>query len=326
MQRISFQATKTPQPAQGSVFTSRTGRGNPPFGCRGERGLLAFYINLDSRTDRRAFMEAQFAALGMGVERLQATTPDTIAEENIAPLTMGEIRAALSPVEAAASISHFRIWRHMLAGGHRRVLVLEDDVRLSSLMPSFLAALEAGGPDTGVLRLETRLSQVLLHKRAEPAPSGISLHLPLSYEPGTGAYVISAGYAARILASPERFSKPIDDIIFSLKSPFRKTSQLRAAVPGLALFQFEVTPDYSVPDSILASDAQASRDLRYAEAAVRGPKPSGLLKLRREFRRLRRQIDRAYEVIWLRRFAVSGVVPFAGSAVTAPRSAARPPA
>jgi GR25 family glycosyltransferase involved in LPS biosynthesis len=279
--------------------------------------LLAFYINLDSRADRRAFMEAQFATLGMSVERLQATTPDTIAEEDIAPLTMKEVRVALAPVEAAASISHFRIWRHMLAGGHRRVLVLEDDVQLSSLMPSFLAALESGGPDTGVLRLETRLSRVLLHRRAEPAPLGISLHLPLSYETGAGAYVISADYAARILASPERFSMPIDDIVFSLKSPFRETSRLRVAVPGLALIQFEVTPDYRVPESILASDSQAGRDLRYVDEA-RGPKPTGWLKLRRELRRLRRQTRRTYEVICLRPFAVSRVVPFAGSAVTAP--------
>lgn len=285
--------------------------------------MLAFYINLDSRTDRRAFMEAQFAALGMDVERLQATTPDTISREEIAPLAMEEIRAALSPVEVAASISHFRIWRHMLAGGHRRVLVLEDDVWLSGLLPSFLAALESDGPDTGVLRLETRLSQVLLHRRAERAPSGISLHLPLSYEPGAGAYIISVDYAARILASPERFSMPIDDIIFSLKSPFRKTSRLRAAVPGLALFQFEVTPDYCVPDSILKSDAQASRNLRYADE-VRAPGPSGWLKLRRELRRLRRQIQMTYEAIWLRPFAVRRIVPFAGSAVSAPPSAAPP--
>jgi GR25 family glycosyltransferase involved in LPS biosynthesis len=237
--------------------------------------LLAFYINLDSRTDRRAFMEAQFAALGMDVERLQATTPDTISREEIAPLAMEEIRAALSPVEVAASISHFRIW------------------------------------------------QVLLHRRAERAPSGISLHLPLSYEPGAGAYIISVDYAARILASPERFSMPIDDIIFSLKSPFRKTSRLRAAVPGLALFQFEVTPDYCVPDSILKSDAQASRNLRYADE-VRAPGPSGWLKLRRELRRLRRQIQMTYEAIWLRPFAVRRIVPFAGSAVSAPPSAAPP--
>jgi GR25 family glycosyltransferase involved in LPS biosynthesis len=285
--------------------------------------LLAFYINLDKRTDRRAFMESQFVELNMKVERLQATTPDTIAEEDIAPLTMEEIRAALSPVEAAAAISHFRAWRHMLAGGHRHILVLEDDVRLSRLMPSFLAALESGGPYTGVLRLETRLSQVLLHRRAEPAPSGISLHMPLSYEPGTGAYVISADYAARILASPERFSMPIDDIVFSLKSPFRKTSRLRVTVPGLALFQFEATPDYCVPESILTSDAQASRDLRYVDETLR-PKPTGWLKLRREIRRLRRQIGRAYEVIWLRPFAISTIVPFASGAVTSPPSAAPP--
>lgn len=284
--------------------------------------MLAFYINLDRRADRRAFMEAQLAALGMHVERLQATTPDTIANDEIMPLPMRGLRAALSSVEMAASISHFRAWRHMLASGHRSVLVLEDDVRLSSLLPSFIAALESQRQDIDVLRLETRLTQVLVHRRATPAPLGISLHMPLSYEAGSGAYVISADHAARIVSSPERFTMPIDDILFSLKSPFRRTSRLRVCVPALALFQFEVTPEYCVPPGIPSSDAQASRDIRYVDQA-RAPRPKGLPKLRREIRRLRRQIGLAYEYIWLRRFAVSTIVPFAGDAVTAPRSAAR---
>src|SRR5690606_13169956 len=132
-------------------------------------------------------------------------------------------------------ISHFRAWKRMLATGGRRMLVLEDDVRLSPLLPSFLAAPEAEDRDIGVLRLETRMSQVLLHTRAEPAPLGVSLRLPLSYEAGSGAYVISADYASRILASRRRYVLPIDDLLFSLSSPFRDRRRLRTAVPALAV-------------------------------------------------------------------------------------------
>ena len=114
---------------------------------------------------------------------------------------------------------------------------------------------------------------------------------------------------------------PLDDILFSLKSPFRRTSRLRASVPALALFQFEVTPEYCVPQSIPLSDAQASRDSRYTDQ-TRGSKPKGLPRLRREIRRLWRQVGRLHETIWLRRVAVSIIIPFAGDAVSVPRSAA----
>lgn len=267
-------------------------------------------------------MGEQFVALGLGVERLQATTPETINEDEIAPCSMAEVAELLSPTEIAISISHFRVWKHMLDQGHRQVLVLEDDVGLSRLLPSFLAALEKEDPDFGILRLETHLAEVLLHPRSEPGPPGFSFHLPLSFEPGAGAYIISAAAADRILASPKRFSLPLDDILFSLESPFRDRSRLRIAVPALAIYRFESSPEFSVPASILQSDAQPDRELREARAMSR--KPTELQKIHREIRRLWRQVRGVCPAIWTYLFARRMVVPFADGAFSAPRSTALP--
>lgn len=288
--------------------------------------MLAIYINLERRTDRRDFMEAQCAALGLDVERLEATTPETIRDEDLAPLTMAEACEYLSPVEVASSISHFGAWKRMLEAGQRRVLVMEDDVRLSGMLPSFLSALEKEGPDIGLLRLETRMSRVLLYRRAEPAPLGLSLHRPLSYEYGCCAYVISADYAAPILASPQRFSMPADDILFSLESPFRLTSKLRAVVPALAIAQYEVTPDYCVPPSIVDSDLQAGRDVRVARPPPSRPRPRGLRKLRREILRVGRQIAGIPDVARRQLYSQSMIVPFAAGDSSGPRSGALPSA
>jgi GR25 family glycosyltransferase involved in LPS biosynthesis len=267
-------------------------------------------------------MDEQFAALGLGVERLQATTPETINDDEIAPYRMTEVVELLSPTEIAISISHFRVWKHMLDRGHRQVLVLEDDVGLSRLLPSFLAALEKQDPDFGILRLETHLAEVLLHPRPEPGPTGFSFHLPLSFEPGAGAYIISAAAAGRILASPKRFSLPLDDILFSLESPFRDSSRLRVAVPALAIYRFEDSPEFRVPASILQSDAQPDRELREARALSR--KLTELQKIGREIRRLGRQIRGALPAIWTYLFARRAIVPFADGAFSARPSAALP--
>jgi hypothetical protein len=46
--------------------------------------LPVFYINVAARTDRRDFMESQFAELGIPVERIEAVLPDQIPAEAIA--------------------------------------------------------------------------------------------------------------------------------------------------------------------------------------------------------------------------------------------------
>ena len=43
--------------------------------------MLAYYINLDRRPERRASMEARFAALGIEHMRIAALTPADVTEE-----------------------------------------------------------------------------------------------------------------------------------------------------------------------------------------------------------------------------------------------------
>jgi GR25 family glycosyltransferase involved in LPS biosynthesis len=283
--------------------------------------LLAYYINLDRRPDRRAFMDEQFAALGLGVERLQATTPETINSDEIAPYSMADVSKHLSPPEIAISISHFRVWKRMLDQGRRRVFVLEDDLLLSRRLPAFLSAFESEANGVDILRLETHQTEVWIHPKGELGPAGLSLHLPLSFESGAGAYVMSATCAARILSSPERFSLPLDDLLFSPASPFRKRSIIRVAVPALALYRFEVSPDFNVPAGILTSDAHDGRLTR--SAWKRRNKPAGLRRIYREIARLKSQAAGAFQAIWTRLFARRMIVPFADGAFSAPPSAAR---
>lgn len=284
--------------------------------------MLAIYINLARRTDRRAFMEAQFAALGLDVERLDATTPETIKDEDLAPCSRAEALGFLSPAEIAVSISHFRTWKQMLDRRHRRVLVLEDDLGLSRRLPSFLAELDTEDPELGILRIETHLDEVLLHGRPERGPPGFSFHLPLSFESGAGAYIMSAAAARRILASPQRFSLPLDDILFSLESPFRDGKRLRVAVPALAIYRYADSPEFRVPVSILQSDTRLDRDMRGARTLA--PRLAAPQKIRREIRRIGRQVVGALPAIRTYLTARRTVVPFADGAFSGPPSASPP--
>ncbi|MEW9838025.1 glycosyltransferase family 25 protein [Mesorhizobium marinum] len=287
--------------------------------------MLAYYINLDSRPDRRAFMEKQFAALGLEVERLPATTPESIRDEDIAPHSMTDLAAGLSPAEIAISVSHFRIWKRMLDKGQPCALVLEDDVLLSARLPEFLAAVERADADEGILKIETRMTEVQIHRRAEPGAPGFDYHLPLSFEPGSAAYIITAACAARILSSPQRLSLPVDLVLFSPISPLRDPSSLRVAVPALAVNRPEISSDFDVPESILASDAEAARLAHISPPHPKMAKmPVGVKKVWREFRRLAHQPNRIYRAIQSNLASRTTIIPLADRRFGDPRSTVRP--
>jgi GR25 family glycosyltransferase involved in LPS biosynthesis len=286
--------------------------------------VLAFYINLDRRTDRRAFMEEQLAALGLDIQRLPATTPYTITSNDIAPLSIAAIGETMSPVEVAISISHFRAWKRMLDQGRDHVLVIEDDHKLSSRLAAFLTDFDRNIPDFGLLRLEAQVGRVRLHRWREPGPLGTSLHMPLSYQTGAGAYIISADYARWILASPKRFAMPVDDILYSPRSPLRDVKRIRCTVPGMAIFRWESSPEFDVPESIRISDAQPSRNEREYEEKERGKRPVHE-RVGREIRRFLRQLANSPKLAWYWLWSKRMIVPFADSGISAPRSDVRPP-
>lgn len=88
-----------------------------------------YCINLERRPDRRARAESQFERAGLAVEFFPGTdgrehTPDGLY---------------VTPSEYGCTDSHVRIWRDIVAKGHKVALVLEDDVELS---PNFGSKLE----------------------------------------------------------------------------------------------------------------------------------------------------------------------------------------
>lgn len=284
--------------------------------------MRVFCINLDHRTDRWQYMEAQFAALGMMVERIRATTPGEISAADLAPLAIEDVRKGLMPTEIATSISHHRAWRRMLEEGDPFVLILEDDAELSPRLPGFLAAVEERGGLPGVIRIETRQHKQILVRREADSVSGIRLHHTLTWERGTAAYIITAEEARRILASDRRFEMPIDDTLQSPASPLHLPGHVLQAVPALAFVPEEGDVEGTQSASVRVSDLQAERELRFQ---IDRPNTT-MGKIIREVRRIGRKV--ANPKTLLRHLIVgrSLAVPFADeAAISARSSTARPP-
>jgi GR25 family glycosyltransferase involved in LPS biosynthesis len=244
-------------------------------------GMRTYYINLHARTDRRAFMEAQFARLGIEAERIAATTPADIQPEDLARYCDATEAAWLAPAELAGSLSHRRAWRALLDRDLPCALIVEDDVYLSSYLPAFLEDIEPDCDGLDIIRIETRKRRINLSASMAERKEGVTLHRPFSFEWGAAGYIISRTGARKLLAAERFFDLPVDDSIFHPASTLFADLAIRQTVPGLC------TPGDALANSdesdLWKSNIHLDRSSRFQTS---GAPLKGHRKIAREMRRL----------------------------------------
>jgi glycosyl transferase family 25 len=92
-----------------------------------------YVINLPTRRDRRSAMQAQFRKIGVDTRDSRIIFFDAIRPDDAAGFPTIGARGCF--------LSHLGVLRAARAAGHRRVLILEDDVDFSADFPRRLEAL-----------------------------------------------------------------------------------------------------------------------------------------------------------------------------------------
>lgn len=228
--------------------------------------LPIFYINLDSRPDRRQFMEEQFARLGIRAERVSALTTADVPAELIAYHDDPGILWPVSPADLACGLSHQLIWRRMVDEGLPAALVLEDDALLHDSLGDFLAPGLSERLGFDLLKLETRRNSVLLGAGATTL-GGVELRELQSSQMGSAAYIISRAAAQASLAHPLVNAMSVDRFLFGKG--------------GLHLLRSRILQ--TVPTPVVQLDRLAGR----SGGAAEGPGRSDIreLRLKRNARR-----------------------------------------
>ena len=192
------------------------------------------YINLARRTDRRAFMEAQFERLGLTATRIEAVTPGDLAPPELASYADARRPYWLSPAALSCTSSHLRAMSALLASDAPYALILEDDAVLSSGLPAFLAAFDSDPPTLDVLRIETSLKW--LRTKPEGAPlAGVKVTRFVGWEGGAAAYIVTRRGAEIITASPRTRTRFFDLVFFHSSGPLASALIVRQTDPGLAI-------------------------------------------------------------------------------------------
>lgn len=230
------------------------------------------WINLDARTDRRAFMEQQVAALGLSAERISAVTP---ADLNTRV-------DSLSASEQCVTESHRVAWRRLVESGAPYALILEDDAVLSPALPAFLEAVAPLMAKWEIVRVETGARRVKLSPALARA-GGVALHQAFSDQWGTAGYIINAACAARLLDDPRVYERALDRCMFDPRGALFADIAWRQCAPGLCIQGDQL----DAVEAVWRSDVSAERD----EARVRGRvKRSLAQKIGRELGRVGAQV------------------------------------
>ncbi|HEV2518562.1 MAG TPA: glycosyltransferase family 25 protein [Devosia sp.] len=194
--------------------------------------LPIFYINLASRADRRQHVERQLVALGLTASRIEAVTAADCGDIAGSPL---------SPAELGCSRSHQKIWRLMVEQDIAAALILEDDVLLSTQLPSVLDDPNLlDGVDA--IQMETRQTSAMVGRLVPGKAIGIGRGRLMSSSMGSAAYVMTKALAMRLLAHPQVNSLPLDTLLFGRPGSLFYEARIFQSVPALAI-QLDQTVD-----------------------------------------------------------------------------------
>ncbi|MGB8814758.1 MAG: glycosyltransferase family 25 protein [Paracoccaceae bacterium] len=212
--------------------------------------MKALIINLDGQDERLAFQAGQLDRLGIGWERVVATTPATLMPAADDGFWLRWERP-MNAAEKACLASHLGIWRR-IATGDAPMLVLEDDAMLFPGVVKFLSQV-AGLQGIDHISLETRGRKKLLGRLHTAAP----MRRLFQDRSGAAAYVLWPSGADKLVARAERQAGLADAVICAAYL------QSWQADPALAIQLDQCAPHgLAVPIAVKSSIPPTDRNAR----------------------------------------------------------------
>ena len=170
-------------------------------------------INLATQEARWRSASRQFLAVGLRPTRKEAVAGTALTSRERAALYDPSLNARnyhkpLRPGEIGCYASHLRCWRELVDSGERAMAIFEDDIEIAGDLPNVLDAL-------GRLRVPCDLVKLIGRSREKirdsvPLCRGRNLIAYRRVPSLTGAYVITAEGARKLLRNCPPFGRPVD--------------------------------------------------------------------------------------------------------------------
>ncbi|MCQ0987300.1 glycosyltransferase family 25 protein [Jiella marina] len=167
------------------------------------------FINLDRAVERRRFVEGQAERLGLAVERFAALRSEDV-DDSTFELLSRQWERPLTRVELAVFLSHKALWARA-ARSRAGLVILEDDVVLSSAITDFLAEAPTG---FDLVNLENFDRRKFFRRRGGYQHRGVEVTPIARDKAGAAAYYLSPGGARKLLAAAETAAAPADAFLY----------------------------------------------------------------------------------------------------------------
>lgn len=176
-------------------------------------GTGVFYINLDRVPERKDFMEAEFAKIGLSsttrFSAIDGRKPGALDQNRYVPGTGS--RWGLVTSEIACFESHRAVWQLVSDNDLQAAAIFEDDAEMSARAGDVIQALlqDASGYDY------VKLDYAPKSRRFGPVQdiSGVPVREVLEMVPSAGAYILSAEGCRKLLGWSRQYSDHIDDFV-----------------------------------------------------------------------------------------------------------------
>lgn len=172
-----------------------------------------FYINLDRVPERRTFMEAQYAKVGLsGANRfsaIDARKPGALDQNRYVAGTGS--RWGLRKSEIACFESHRAVWQRVWDQGLQAAAIFEDDAEMSGIAGEVIVSLLNGRSGYDFIKLDYAPKPLRFGREQEI--SGVTVRKMMEMTPSAGAYILSREGARKLLDWSQRYSDHLDDFI-----------------------------------------------------------------------------------------------------------------
>jgi len=196
--------------------------------------IPVYFINLDRSPDRCAEMSQRLSALGVAFERVAAVDGRRLSNHAIDSVrvdTPGWV--SLSAGEVGCFLSHRMCWQRIADGKSAFGCIFEDDVLLSSRLPEFLSDIKWIPVDADIVKIEDPGIRVWFDASLAKTSDGFRLGKVRSPNYRAGGYILSKENARRLLRLTERFSIPVDLLLFDHTRGFATKMTIYQLIPAL---------------------------------------------------------------------------------------------
>lgn len=104
--------------------------------------MKIFVINLPHRKDKKENMLRQAAECGLCLEVVDAVNGKAFSDDDLKQLAYDYPACCMTPGVIGCALSHLKIYKNIIEGGHPYALVLEDDAILGPELKEVLTGIE----------------------------------------------------------------------------------------------------------------------------------------------------------------------------------------